>query len=95
VRLRGDAASIVYGYHDAATLGAWSIAWHQPDAKHDGAWRLSAVIVTRDPFCLRQRPLVFSAKREGRMGLWLWPLVEASIQIGDRQMIATLGPPLY
>jgi hypothetical protein len=93
IRLRGTTGTITYGYQEAALLRSWSIIRHQPDGKHDGSWKLLATFERVNKFCLRQRPLLFSAKREGLTGLWCWPLDTASIQVGDTTMIATLGPP--
>jgi|SRR5580765_1148769 len=93
VRLRGDVGSITYGYHEAAVLRSWTIIRREPDHYHDGSWLLSATFTRVNKFMLRQRPLLFSAKRDGLKGLWCWPLDSASIQIGDTRMIATLGPP--
>jgi hypothetical protein len=93
VRLRGDTGSIVYGYHEAASLRAWTIVHHEPDATHAGSWQIVATFARVDKFCLRQRPLLFTAKRDGLKGLWCWPLDTRSIQIGETRLIATLGPP--
>jgi len=93
VRLRGTTGSITYGYQEAATLRAWTIVHHAPDAKHAGSWQLLATFDRVNKFRLRQRPLLFSAKREGLTGLWCWPLDTTSIQIGDTTLLATLGPP--
>jgi hypothetical protein len=93
VRLRGTTGTITYGYQEAAVLRNWTIVRHEPDAKHSGSWQLLAVFERVNKFSLRQRPLLFSAKREGLTGLWCWPLDTASIQVGDKSLIATLGPP--
>jgi len=93
LRLRGTTGTITYGYRDAAVLRDWTIVRHEPDAHHAGSWRLRATFARVDKFALRQRPLLFSAKREGLKGLWCWPLDSASIQVGESTLIATLGPP--
>jgi hypothetical protein len=93
VRLRGNTGSITYGYQEAATLRSWTIVRHEPDAKHDGSWQLLAVFDQVNKFRLRQRPLLFTAKRDGLKGLWCWPLATASIQIGDTKLYAMLEPP--
>jgi hypothetical protein len=93
IRLRGTTGAILWGYRTAAQLQAWSIVYHKPDLTHDNRWTLTATFQRVDRFQLRQRPLLFSAAREGLKGYWCWPLETESIQIGDVQMTATLGPP--
>ena len=91
--LRGTAGAILFGYKDAAVLRGWTVYHHRPDAKHDDRWTLVATFARVDKYLLRQRPLVFSAKRDGLQGLWCFPLHDSSVQIGDTQLTATLGPP--
>jgi hypothetical protein len=94
LRLRGTTGAITYGYHDAAILRDWTIVRKcAPDGTQRGPWQLRATFARVDKFILRQRPLLFSGKREGLRGLWCWPLDTPSIQIGDSTLIATLGPP--
>lgn len=93
LRLRGTTGAILWGYREAAQLRGWTIVYHKPDLTHDNRWTLVATFQRIDKFSLRQRPLLFSAAREGLQGYWCWPLDPASIQIGDAQMTATLGPP--
>jgi len=83
LRLHGTAASLLWGYRTAVTLRAWSIK------KDEGRWTLLATVERVDAFQARQRPLLFAAPRAG--GYWCWPV--ESLQLGDRRLIATLGPP--
>jgi hypothetical protein len=97
VAIRGSTGAILWGANwnvrEAATIRQWIIVHHKPDQTHDGRWRLSATFARADKFRLRQRPLLFTGKREGLKGLWCFPLVTETIQIGDTQLVATLGPP--
>ena len=86
ITLHGGAATILWGYRPAATLRSWSIA------KVQGQWTLKAVIERADAFQCRQTPLLFTAPREGAHdGFWAWGV--ESIQVGDRSLVARLGPP--
>ena len=51
LRITGEHARIVYGYHDAAEVGAWVIEWGV----------LRAQLTTANPFRLTQSPLYFIA----------------------------------
>ena len=84
LRVRGAAGSLLWGYHAAAVLGRWTIA-----KGSDGKWRLTAVVTRLEAFQIRQRPLLFTAAREH--GWWAWGV--ESIEIGDRSLVAVLGPP--
>lgn len=83
VRLRGSAGALVLGYKDAVTLKAWAIA------RSEGKWTLTAAVASVDPYLSRQRPLLFTAV--GPSGYWAFPLID--LQLGERGLIATLGPP--
>jgi hypothetical protein len=86
LRIHGTAASIVWGYHTAARLSAWSIA------RVKNEWTLTATIATAEPFMLRRTSLLFTAPHEGaRKGHWAWGIV--SVRIGGRSLVARLGPP--
>ena len=91
VALRGGVGSVLWGYHAAADVVSWRITHHRPDPKHAGHWTLVATLRRADKFQLRQRPLMFTAPRQG--GFWCWPLLTDTIQIGDTKMTARLGPP--
>jgi hypothetical protein len=83
VTLRGASASIVWGYHTAAHLRGWMVT------KADGRWALTAGVDRADPFQLQQRPLLFTAPRQG--GRWCWPV--QTVTLGAERLSATLGPP--
>lgn len=91
VTINGPRGAILWGYQDAAVVGAWRIYYHRPDPTHDGRWRLAARLTRVDKTLIRGRPLLFTAPRD--KGRWCWPLDRDSIQIGDTTLIATLGPP--
>lgn len=76
--------AILWGpYQDAATVQAWSVDHHTSGGV------LSAVLVVADEFRLSQQPLVFVAP-VGHSH-WRWPIL--SLQIADRRVTATVGPP--
>ena len=86
LRIRGAAASILWGYHEAITLKSWSIV------RVKRQWTLTGTIERIEPYMARQRPLLFTAPRErARDGHWAWGV--QSIEIGPRSLIAKLGPP--
>jgi len=86
--LHGGQASLLWGYHTAAVLRKWKIA--RNDA---GQWMLVAAIERLDAFQLRQRPLLFTAPRQGAHdGWWAWG-VEGEVQVGTHRLVAYLGPP--
>jgi len=91
VTLRGTQGAIVWGYSNAAIVSAWTITHHAPDRTHDARWTLTARLSRIDKFQIRQRPLLFTAPRD--KGRWCWPLNPESIQVGETQLLATLGPP--
>jgi hypothetical protein len=82
-RLRGGAATIVWGYHTAAAVASWQIR------KTAGGWTLSAICREVNPFHLRQPSLIFAVPRRG--GHWAWPIVK--LECTDRRVMARLGPP--
>lgn len=81
--ISGGAASILYGYRQAATLTSWRIT------KRDGRWTLTATVARVDRFMARQKPLLFTAPRA--KGFWAWGVT--SMDVGTNQLVATLGPP--
>lgn len=87
VTLRGARASIVWGYRTAAALSTWTIS------KEETRWVLRATFEGAcDRFMLRQtKPtLIFTAPRH--YGHSCWPIA-GDVQIGERHLVATLGPP--
>jgi hypothetical protein len=82
--LHGGAASLVLGYSTAVVLRSWRIA------KDDtGRWVLTGSIGRVDAFLSRQKPLLFTAPRDG--GFWAWGV--ESIELGPTSLRAYLGPP--
>ncbi len=86
ITLHGQSASLLWGYHTAATLTAWKI--NRPE--NSTAWTLTATVSKADAFQARQRPLLFTAPRED--GRWCWEVRE--LHMSERQLTATLGDPL-
>lgn len=86
VTLHGPTGSILWGYRAAVSLKDWRIA----KEKDKETWKLTATVEKCDVYQSRQRPLLFTAPREG--GRWCWDVQE--IHIGERELTATLGPPL-
>lgn len=84
--MHGEAASLVWAYHTAATLTSWRVT-KTPDKQ----WTLTATVARVDPFQARQRPLLFTAPHE--KGRWAWEVQE--LHLGDGTLTATLGPPLH
>lgn len=89
VVLRGARASITWAYHTAAVLRTWTLRRGE-DAK---SWTLRAGIDRADPFQLRQRPLLFTASRKGRIGYFCFPV--KSVAVERESLTAILGPPEY
>jgi hypothetical protein len=56
--------------------------------KHDERWTLTVTFTRPNRFNLGRRPLLFWSRTIG-----CWPLKNESIQIGERQLMATLHPP--
>lgn len=91
VKVRGRAGSILWGYHTAATIGAWRIR-RKPQKKGEAPqWTLSADVGRLDKFQTRQQPLVFTAPRQ--RGWWCWPVIGDLQHVGPNQIRAILGPP--
>lgn len=88
ITLRGVGGSIAYGHLTAADVQVWTITHHRPDLKHDERWTLTATFTRPNRFHLSRRPLVFESRTIGA-----WPLKNESIQIGERQLMATLHAP--
>jgi hypothetical protein len=88
IRLVGRAGSLLWGYHTAAALTTWRIAKNEA-----GQWILTATFARVDAFQCRQRPLLFTAPREGAHdGWWAWG-VDGTIEMGKRHLRVRLGPP--
>lgn len=85
VTLRGQEATIAWGYHTAAVCKSW-VARRTPH----GAWTLIAHVQRADAFQLRQRDLKFTAPRVG--GFFCWPVIAVTLT-DAATLSAQLGPP--
>lgn len=83
VTVSGVQGSLKWSYHEAGTLGAWTVTTAA------GVRTLSATLVSSDAFRVSQRPLRFVASHAN--GAWVWPIQE--LQISGAQLTAVLGPP--
>ncbi len=88
ITLHGARASLLWGYRPVAVLTSWRIV------KAPGAWKLSATLTRADAWqcgqAAKYRELLFEAPRD--KGRWCWEL--ESVEIGTRELRATLGQPL-
>lgn len=92
--LTGRSGSIVWGYRSVATLVQWTVRRTREDEKHPWQWELEARLSPGiDQFCLRQRPLLFTAPRH--KGMFCWPVQELTITAEATRLTARLGPPEY
>jgi hypothetical protein len=79
VTIRGPAGEVRWGYHSAASLGAWTVVDNH----------LTAQVVQADDFKVAQRPLTFIVHRpSGRT--WSWNV--GSLQIAGETLTAVLDP---
>jgi hypothetical protein len=85
--VRGVRGALLWGYADAATLGAWTIR-KAPLPQRD--WILQATVAKFDAFRVRQQNLRFTAPRRG--GFWCWPIA-GQVQIDGARLTARLGKP--
>jgi hypothetical protein len=97
IRIRGTGGRVLWGYEEAAILRQWSIR-PPPKRTPNARWTLCATFERVHRYRIRngslEHPLLFAAPRDGGLkGYWCWPIAPDSIQIGDTQMMATLGPP--
>jgi hypothetical protein len=84
VTLRGQEATVVWGYHTAAVCRSWTV-----QRTPQGTWTLQAQLQKADAFQLRQRDLKFTAPRIG--GFFCWPIL--GVTLGSTTLAAQLGPP--
>lgn len=103
ITLRGTTGSIVWAYRPAAALTTWTITCGERVVVDGprGTLRLKQVAkgytlratlgAPVDRYQLRQRPLLFTAPRKG--GYMCWPV--ESLTIGEKTILASLGPPEY
>jgi hypothetical protein len=83
VTVKGASGSIRYGYHVAATVGAWTVT------RAGEGWSLQTTLVQSDAFRLSQQPLAFVVTVQGVS--WRWPIVGALQKTGS-VVSAQLGP---
>jgi len=94
ITLRGKSATLAWGYRTAAALTTWTVSRTLDEANGTYTWSLAAALGPQcDRFQVRQaqarRELLFSAPRQG--GFWVWPV--QTVTVGERRLVATLGPP--
>jgi len=63
--IRGQAAQVKWGYHEAASLSAWTVT---PD--QIGGGTLTATVIQMDALRVAQQPLTFVVPRPGKP--WRW-----------------------
>ena len=83
VVVRGVTARLMWGYHVAASLRAWTVS-----RTDEEGWTLSASVERADGFKVSQQPLTFVAPHA--TGAWRWPV--RSLAMTDGSLIASLGP---
>ena len=83
LRLRGGAATLLFGAREAAVLSTWAIG------KREGDWILAGTITRVDTFLVRRSGLLFTAPRAG--GYWAWAVL--SVDVVGTHVRAKLGPP--
>ncbi len=81
--IKGQVADLWWGYHHAATLGAWTI---QLNAQ--GGGDLTALVQISEAHRVTQQPLWFEVPRPGTP--WRWPV--ESVTINGEHCTAVLGP---
>lgn len=89
--LHGPTGAIVWGYRDVATVTSWKVRKFRDDDRKPWRWVLDATIATADHFCLRQRPLIFTAPRKA--GQFCFPVRELNVAADATRLTANLGPP--
>lgn len=88
--LWGASGDLVWGYRPIAKLRRWGIArTDQPRV-----WSLTGVVDSLDARALGKRPLLFTAPRPGRCGLWCFPVLEARLDVAGA-LVVTMQNPEY
>jgi hypothetical protein len=82
--LNGGEGYVAWGYRTAARCTSWTVQ------RSLGYWTLRAKVSSVDLFQLQQQPLEFRTPRKG--GFLCFPVT--SVQLVDKQLSATLGPPI-
>ena len=78
ITIRGAAAKLVWGYHQAAVLGSWEM---------DGP-TVTAKVISHDAFKVSQQPLTFVVQRPTGH-LWTWRV--QSLQITGTTLSASIS----
>lgn len=79
---KGHEAGLWWGYHQAASLGAWTVRMDTTGST------LEATVREHEDHRVSQRPLVFEVPRPGTP--WRWTV--ETLQINGSALTATLGP---
>jgi hypothetical protein len=82
--IRGTEAFIRWGYHNAATLGPWTLT-------QEGATStVTAKVTSHDVCAVSQQPLTFVVPRP-KGHKWVWPIVNL-LQVSGDQFTLSVGP---
>ena len=81
--IQGTSGVIKWAWHDAATLGAWTLT------TRDTGGDLTATVTSSDDYTLTQPALTFCVTRQNGI-TWKWPV--NTLFIADGTMHASLGP---
>lgn len=90
LRLRGDGATIQWGYQVAVQVGRWTLTIDHgtPDLPTPLARIFEGDVVTVQALAARQRPLMLVVPRP--RGVWRWPIER--LMLTDTAVMAYLGP---
>ena len=88
--VRGEGASIQWGYQIAVVIGRWTLTIDRgtPDLPQPLARVFEGQVLSVQALAARQRPLTLVVPRP--RGVWRWPL--EGITLTEAQVIAHLGP---
>lgn len=89
--LRGVSGALVWGYRDVAQFRRWALT---RTTEPPYVWTLTGVVDSLDARLLTKRDLVFTAPRQGRCGLWCFPVIEARQSVSGA-LVVTVRPPEY
>jgi len=77
ITIRGAAAKLVWGYHQAAVLGSWEM----------GPGTVTAKVISKDDFMVTQAPLTFVVPHAH--GKWVYTV--NSLQITGQTLMASIS----
>jgi hypothetical protein len=80
---KGRDALLLWGYHQAAVLGAWALT------RTAGGVSFTATVLSSDAFKAQQQPLTVRVRRQNGV-VWTWPV--ESLHMAGETLTATLGP---